>query len=73
MMNPPELVKDGFVFKGWFTDEDFATAYVPAAAAADEEIYAKWVAGKYTNNAANYLDAIDPDGNFIASINFYLN
>lgn len=70
MMNPPELVKDGFVFKGWFTDEDFATAYVPAAAAADAEIYAKWVAGKYTNNAANYLDAIDPDGNFIASINF---
>ena len=68
-MNAPFVVKDGCVLEGWFTDADFGTAYTPAAAAADVEIYAKWKTGNYTNNAANYLDTLPSADTYVASIN----
>ena len=38
----PEPTKDGYVFLGWYTDEEFTTAYADGNASASFTLYAKW-------------------------------
>ena len=68
----PSFVNPGSVLQGWFTTETFAdgSEYVNGSAiTADVTVYAKWEAGKYANDAANYIDAADTDS-FVSTVNF---
>ncbi|GEM_PF-4131765 len=44
-------------FAGWYTDAECTVAYEAGAVDANLDLYAKWT-GKYTNDAANYVDSI---------------
>ena len=69
----PEFILSGSDFVGWYTTATFddGTEYVSGTAVtSDVTVYGKWATGKYTNNAANFLDAFDSEGKYIASINF---
>ena len=68
----PSFVNPGSVLQGWFTTETFAdgSEYANGSAiTADVTVYAKWEAGKYANDAANYIDAADTDS-FVSTVSF---
>ena len=57
---PTEPTKEGYDFKGWYTDAEFTTPYeFTTMPAEDMMLYAKWTAGVYT------ISWVNPDGTVI--------
>ena len=69
----PSFVNSGSEFEGWYTTSSFDvnskyTSGTPVTG--DVTIYANWETGKYTNDAANFIDKFDSEAKFIETITF---
>ena len=69
----PSFINSGSDFEGWYTTSSFdaSSKYTSGTpVTGDVTIYANWATGKYTNDAANFIDKFDSEGKFIETITF---
>lgn len=70
----PMYIKTGSKLEGWFTTSTFeeGSEYVSGTAVSNDiAIYAKWVAGAYSNDAANMIyEAAGEENGYVSSVMF---